>query len=68
MSAAIMDGETQKMSGVIIEEVKSSSSCPNINAIRRSVFRGVVRQICKENGFEAFSTEIPHVVQSIEEK
>jgi L-asparaginase len=28
MSAAIMDGETQRMSGVInIEEVKSSSSC-----------------------------------------
>jgi isoaspartyl peptidase/L-asparaginase-like protein (Ntn-hydrolase superfamily) len=34
MSAAIMDGATQKMSGVInIEEVKPRASGSNINAI-----------------------------------
>jgi L-asparaginase len=69
MSAAIMDGETQRMSGVInIEEVKSSS-WSNINAVRRSRFRWKwCDKFRKENGFESFSTEIPQRRAEYEEK
>lgn len=71
MSAAIMDGETQKMSGVI-----------NIQDVKNPVF--VAKELMKEDdrvlggngakkfaaahGFENFSTEIPKRRQEYEEK
>ncbi|RZJ62631.1 MAG: asparaginase [Flavobacterium sp.] len=62
MSAAIMDGATQKMSGVInIEEVKN----PIQVALKLLPFEDRIlggegaTSFARKNGFEAFSTEIP---------
>jgi len=62
MSAALMDGATQKMSGVInIEEVKN----PIQVAVKLMPFDdrvlggGGATNFARYNGFEAFSTEIP---------
>ena len=62
MSAAIIDGTTQKMSGVInIEEVKN----PIQVALKLMPFEDRIlggegaTRFARSNGFEAFSTEIP---------
>ncbi|RKS13624.1 isoaspartyl peptidase/L-asparaginase [Flavobacterium sp. 120] len=62
MSAAVMDGETQKMSGVInIEEVKNPVHVAQIlmNYDDRVLGGSGATNFARENGFEAFSTEIP---------
>ncbi|MFV8367740.1 isoaspartyl peptidase/L-asparaginase [Flavobacterium sp. XS1P27] len=62
MSAAVMDGETQKMSGVInIEEVKNPVQVAQIlmNYDDRVLGGSGATNFARENGFEAFSTEIP---------
>ncbi|MDI6051299.1 isoaspartyl peptidase/L-asparaginase [Flavobacterium sp. XS2P24] len=62
MSAAVMDGETQKMSGVInIEEVKNPVQVAQVlmNYDDRVLGGSGATNFARENGFEAFSTEIP---------
>lgn len=62
MSAAVMDGETQKMSGVInIEEVKNPVQVAQIlmSYDDRVLGGSGATNFARENGFEAFSTEIP---------
>ena len=71
MSAALMDGVTQKMSGVInIEEVKN----PIQVAVQLMQYddrilggEGAI-QFAREHGFEAFSTEIPQRRKEYETK
>jgi L-asparaginase len=62
MSAAIMDGETQKMSGVInIEEVKNPIQVAQIllKEDDRVLGGNGATSYARKNGFEIFSTEIP---------
>ncbi|EKT4510428.1 isoaspartyl peptidase/L-asparaginase [Flavobacterium psychrophilum] len=61
MSAAIMDGETQKMSGVInIEEVKNPIRVAQVLMSEEDRVLGGsgATNYARQNGFEAFSTEI----------
>lgn len=71
MSASIMDGTTQKMSGVInIEEVKN----PIQVALKLLPFEDRIlggegaTNFARKNGFEAFSTEIPQRRREYEAK
>lgn len=71
MSAAIMNGETQKMSGVInIEDVKNPVFVAQ--ALMKEddrVLGGIgAKKYATENGFEDFSTEIPQRRREYEEK
>jgi len=62
MSAALMDGNTQKMSGVInIEEVKNPIQVAQLlQDYDDKVLGGSgATKFARTNGFEAFSTEIP---------
>jgi len=62
MSAAIMDGETQKMSGVInIEEIRNPIQVAQIlmNHDDRILGGSGATNFARQNGFEPFSTEIP---------
>ncbi|MFV8354402.1 isoaspartyl peptidase/L-asparaginase [Flavobacterium sp. XS2P14] len=62
MSAAIMDGSTQKMSGVInIEEVKNPVQVAQIlmQYDDRILGGSGATHFARKNGFEPFSTEIP---------
>ena len=62
MSAAIMDGETQKMSGVInIEDVKNPIQVAQVlmREDDRVLGGSGATNYARENGFEKFSTEIP---------
>ncbi|MFV8372363.1 isoaspartyl peptidase/L-asparaginase [Flavobacterium sp. LB2P74] len=62
MSVAIMDGETQKMSGVInIEDVKNPVQVAQIlmQYDDRVLGGSEATNFARENGFEFFSTEIP---------
>ncbi|CAM4105681.1 isoaspartyl peptidase/L-asparaginase [Flavobacterium sinopsychrotolerans] len=62
MSAAVMDGETQKMSGVInIEEVKNPVQVAQIliQYDDRILGGSGATNFARQHGFEAFSTEIP---------
>jgi L-asparaginase len=71
MSAAIMDGETQRMSGVInIEEVKNPVQVAQIlmQYDDRVLGGSGATNSRTENGFESFSTEIPQRRTEYEEK
>ncbi|MBP7174181.1 MAG: isoaspartyl peptidase/L-asparaginase [Cloacibacterium sp.] len=71
MSAAIMDGETQKMSGVInIENVKNPVFvAKHLMAVDDRVLGGEgAKKYASENGFEDFSTEIPQRRKEYEAK
>lgn len=62
MSAAVMDGETQKMSGVInIEQVKNPVQVAQIlmQYDDRVLGGSGATNFARENGFEPFSAEIP---------
>lgn len=62
MSASLMDGETQKMSGVInIEEVKNPIQVAQVlmNVDDRVLGGSGATYFARQNGFEKFSTEIP---------
>ncbi len=62
MSAAVMDGETQKMSGVInIEEVKNPIHVAQMlmNYDDRVLGGSGATNFARQHGFEPFSTEIP---------
>jgi L-asparaginase len=62
MSAAIMDGETQKMSGVInIEEVKNPIQVAQVLMQEDDRVLGGIgaTDYARQHGFEKFSTEIP---------
>ena len=62
MSAALMDGSTQKMSGVInIEEVKNPIQVAEVllNYDDRVLGGSGSTNFARQNGFEKFSTEIP---------
>lgn len=62
MSAALMDGETQKMSGVInIEEVKNPIQVAKVllDYDDRILGGSGATNFARQNGFEKFSTEIP---------
>ncbi len=62
MSAALMDGETQKMSGVInIEEVKNPVQVAQVlmQEDDRVLGGSGATQYARNHGFEKFSTEIP---------
>jgi len=62
MSAAVMDGETQKMSGVInIEEVQNPVQVAQVllNYEDRILGGSGATKFARRNGFEKFSTEIP---------
>lgn len=62
MSAAVMDGETHKMSGVInIEDVKNPIQVAQIllNYEDRILGGSGATQFARRNGFVQFSTEIP---------
>lgn len=62
MSAAIMDGDTQKMSGVInIEDVKNPVQVAQIlmQYEDRVLGGSGATNFARQNGFEVFSTEIP---------
>ena len=62
MSAAIMDGETQKMSGVInIEEVKNPIQVAQVLMLEddRVLGGSGATNYARQHGFEEFSTEIP---------
>lgn len=63
MSASLMDGESQKMSGVInIEEVKNPIQVAQVlmQVDDRILGGSGATNFARQNGFEAFSTEIPH--------
>ncbi|AWH86687.1 asparaginase [Flavobacterium album] len=71
MSAAIMDGATQKMSGVInIEEVKNPVQvATKLMPYDDRVLGGEgATRFARDNGFEAFSTEIPQRRKEYEAK
>ncbi|HEX9150810.1 MAG TPA: isoaspartyl peptidase/L-asparaginase [Flavobacterium sp.] len=71
MSAAIMDGETQKMSGVInIEEVKNPVQVAQIlmQYDDRVLGGSGATNFARQHGFESFSTEIPQRRAEYEEK
>lgn len=73
MSASLMDGETQKMSGVInIEEVKNpilvAEKLLTCNVDDRILSGKGANEFASENGFESFSTEIPQRRKEYEEK
>ena len=62
MSASLMDGETQKMSGVInIEEVRNPILVAEIlmNYDDRVLGGSGATQFARQHGFEKYSTEIP---------
>jgi L-asparaginase len=62
MSAALMDGTTQKMSGVInIEEVKNPIQVAEVllNYEDRILGGSGATNFARQNGFEKFATEIP---------
>jgi len=62
MSASLMDGESQKMSGVInIEEVKNPIQVAQVlmQVDDRILGGSGATNFARQNGFEAFSTEIP---------
>ena len=62
MSAALMDGDTQKMSGVInIEEVRNPIQVAKVllNYEDRILGGSGATEFARRNGFEKFSTEIP---------
>lgn len=62
MSASLMDGESQKMSGVInIEEVKNPIQvAQGLMQVDDRILGGSgATNFARQNGFEAFSTEIP---------
>ncbi|RMZ58355.1 asparaginase [Chryseobacterium nematophagum] len=71
MSAAIMDGETQKLSGVInIQGVKNPIEVAKKLIIEDDRVLGGVgaKNYAMENGFENFSTEIPQRRKEYNEK
>jgi L-asparaginase len=71
MSASLMDGETQKMSGVInIEEVKNPIQVAEIllNVDDRVLGGSGATNFAIQNGFEKFSTEIPQRKSEYEAK
>ena len=71
MSAAIMDGETQKMSGVInIQDVKNPILVAKelMKEDDRVLGGNGAKIYASENGFEDFSTEIPQRRKEYEEK
>jgi L-asparaginase len=71
MSASLMDGTTQKMSGVInIEEVKNPIQVAQVlmNVDDRVLGGSGATNFARQNGFEKFSTEIPQRRQEYEAK
>ncbi len=71
MSAAIMNGETQKMSGVInIQDVKNPIFIAKelIKEDDRVLGGNGAKKYATKNGFEDFSTEIPQRRKEYEEK
>ncbi len=71
MSAAIMDAETQKFSGVInIKNIKNPIFVAEklMNAEDRVLGGKGAKKFAKKNGFEDFSTEIPQRRSEYEEK
>ena len=71
MSASLMDGVSQKFSGVInIEEVKNPIQVAQLlmNVDDRVLGGEGAIQFARENGFEAFSTEIPQRKSEYEAK
>lgn len=71
MSAAIMDGETQKMSGVInIQDVKNPILVAKelMKEDDRVLGGSGAKNYATENGFEDFSTEIPQRRKEYDEK
>lgn len=71
MSAAIMNGETQKMSGVInIQDVKNPVFVARelMNEDDRVLGGEGAKKYADEHGFENFSTEIPQRKKEYEEK
>ncbi|CAA7387039.1 isoaspartyl peptidase/L-asparaginase [Chryseobacterium fistulae] len=71
MSAAIMDGKTQKLSGVInIQEVKNPIEVAKKLIIEddRVLGGAGAKNYAMENGFENFSTEIPQRRKEYNEK
>lgn len=71
MSAAIMNGETQKMSGVInIQDVKNPILvAKELMKVDDRVLGGNgAKQYATQNGFDSFSTEIPQRRKEYEEK
>lgn len=71
MSAAVMDGESQKMSGVInIEEVKNPIKVAQIlMQYDDRVLGGIgATSFARQHGFERFSTEIPQRREEYEAK
>lgn len=71
MSAAIMDGETQKMSGVInIQDVKNPIFVAKelMKEDDRVLGGNGAKQYANKNSFENFSTEIPQRRKEYEEK
>ncbi len=71
MSAALMDGYTSKMSGVInIEEVKNPIQVAEVLMTFDDKILGGsgATNFARENGFEKFSTEIPQRRQEYEAK
>ena len=71
MSAALMDGETQKMSGVInIEQVKNPIQVAELlmNEDDRVLGGSGATSYARNHGFEVFSTEIPQRKAEYESK
>lgn len=71
MSAALIDGSTQKMSGVInIEEVKNPIQVAQVLQTYDDRILGGegATNFARQNGFEAFSTEIPQRRKEYEAK
>jgi L-asparaginase len=71
MSAAIMNGETQKMSGVInIQDVKNPIFVAKelMKEDDRVLGGNGAKQYANQHGFENFSTEIPQRRKEYEEK
>jgi L-asparaginase len=71
MSSALMDGETQKMSGVInIEDVKNPVQVAQVlmQEDDRVLGGSGATSYAREHGFEKFSTEIPQRRQEYEAK
>ena len=71
MSASLMNGETQKFSGVInIEDVKNPIEVAHILMKEDDRVLGGIgaKKYASENGFQEFSTEIPQRRKEYEEK
>jgi len=71
MSASLMDGESQKMSGVInIQEVKNPIQVAQVlmQVDDRILGGSGATSFARQNGFETFSTEIPQRRAEYEEK